>query len=113
MQTGGGGGPQNLAAWFGDGTSTQQVISTFEITDSEWHHVSLSYDARRQSLRFGLDGSFEEIGYTKPAWAPVAPVIIGAHTNAQGARNQFLRGRIDELMFSRGYVPEDALLRSF
>ena len=113
VQTGGGGGARNVAAWFGDGTSTQQVVSTFEITDSEWHHVSLSYDARRQSLRFGLDGSFEEIGYTKPAWAPVAPVIIGAHTNAQGARNQFLRGRIDELMFSRGYVPEDALLRSF
>ncbi len=112
VQTGGGGGPCNLAAWFGDGSNLLPVTSSLEILDTEWHHVSLAYDAQRRQLRFGLDGAFEEIGFTKPAWSPPASVLIGAHSNAAGTRNQFLRGQVDEVMISRGFVPQDALLRS-
>lgn len=112
VQVGGGSGPNFLAAWFGDGANLFTVESSLEILDNDWHHVSLAYDAQRRSLRFGLDGAFEHIGFTKPDWAPVAPVILGAHFNTAGTRNQFLRGRLDEVMFSRGFVPEDALLRS-
>ena len=105
-------GYRNLAGWFGDGSGFQQIVTTLRLQDTDWHHVSMAYDAERRLLRFGLDGQFEEHGFEKSAFAPSGPTLIGAHSNAQGTLNQFLRGSIDEVRITRAFLPPSALLRS-
>ena len=105
-------GYRNLSAWFGDGANLHKVETTLRLEDNDWHHVSLAYDAERRVLRFGLDEQFEEHGFEKPDFAPSGPTLIGAHSNAQGVVNQYLRGAIDELRITRAFLPPSALLRS-
>lgn len=105
-------GYRNLSAWFGDGANLFKVETTLRLEDNDWHHVSLAYDAERRVLRFGLDEQFEEHGFEKPDFAPSGPTLIGAHSNAQGVVNQYLRGAIDELRITRAFLPPSALLRS-
>ena len=80
------------------------------IDDLEWHFVSLAYDAPRRLLRFGLDGVFESHLFDKPAISNAGPLLIGAHENGSGVRNQFLRGTIDEVRFTRAFLPPEDLL---
>ncbi len=95
---------------YGDGTGVFNVASTLEIDDLEWHFVSLAYDAPRRLLRFGLDGAFESHLLDKPAISNSGPLLIGAHENGSGVRNQFLRGTIDEARFTRAFRAEEELL---
>ncbi|MEE2896186.1 MAG: right-handed parallel beta-helix repeat-containing protein [Planctomycetota bacterium] len=102
-----------LAFRVGDGANVTTVVSTLEITDLEWHHVSAAYDASRQTLRFGIDGVFDEIVLEKQDYPPYlegGPLEIGGRRNASNAYSQFLRGSIDELRVSRLFLEPSRLL---
>ena len=102
-----------LAFRVGDGANVTTVVSTLEITDLEWHHVSAAYDASRQTLRFGIDGVFDESVLEKQDYPPYlegGPLEIGGRRNASNAYSQFLRGSIDELRVSRLFLEPSRLL---
>ena len=109
---------REIAVVFGTGggsSPTWIVTSSLEIEDHDWHHISVSLaggDDRR--IRFSLDGdvsmvSFDDIGHTTSE----GPLLIGAHTNASGVYNQFLRGDVDELRICDRYLPDELLLADF
>jgi hypothetical protein len=101
---------RELAMRYGDGVSQFTQLSTLEIADMDWHHVSLAYDAATGELRFGVDGVFDTIPFVKPSFTVGGPLRVGAHQNTAGTQNQFLRGAIDEVRFVSGFVPVDLLL---
>ena len=86
------------------------------MNDLDWHFVSLAYNLETKELRFGIDGLFETVPLDKPGFLLYLPVLnsgplrVGAHQNASGTNNQFLRGSIDELRITRGWLPVDQLL---
>ncbi|MCP4012347.1 MAG: LamG domain-containing protein, partial [Phycisphaeraceae bacterium] len=85
-----------LAFRCGDGTTITTVVSDLEVTDLEWHHVSVAYDAARKIIRFGVDGAFDERPLEKqnyPQYLEGGPLEIGGRRNASKAYSQFLRGR--------------------
>ncbi len=102
---------RELAIIFGTGSSTWMATSSFEIRDGNWHHVSVSLNAVQNKVRFTLDDgaqtiNFDEQGHTTNN----GPLLIGAHTNASGNFNQFLRGAIDEVRIVEGVLPLELLL---
>ena len=107
---------RELAFLYGDGKVSTTIVSTLEIADDDWHFVSVAYSLEDEALRFGVDGSFETVALDKPGftlWLPVlnsGPLRVGGHQNAGGTNNQFLRGSIDELRISRGFLPAEQLL---
>ena len=107
---------RELAFILGDDGVSTTIVSTLEITDLDWHFVSVAYDREDKELRFGIDGAFETVALDKPGFFLALPVLnsgplrVGAHQNAGGTNNQFLRGSIDELRISRGFLPTDRLL---
>lgn len=103
----------------GDGTDTFTVVSDLRIEDNGWHFVSLVYDVGMRQLRFGLDGTYETVPFTKPYWPilgdgadlyDAGPLLIGGHENTAGDKNQFLRGAIDEVRITRSALPIGLLL---
>ena len=105
---------RELAVLIGTGSSAWTVTSHLEITDTNWHHVSVSYDQNTFEFRFGLDTEFESIigaglGFNNSG----GPVVVGAHTNNTGAFNQFLRGDFDEFRISPLALPTGLLLNNF
>ena len=105
-------GPE-LAFRFGDGVAITTVVSALSIDDLDWHHVSVAYDASAGIVRFGLDGQYDVASATKPNYPNSlegGPLEIGGRRTATNAYNQFLRGRIDELRISRGFLATDRLL---
>jgi len=89
------------------------VTSFLEVETTGWHFISVAHRAGEDqaSVRFGLDGVFEEIAFEPEyhmSWT--APLVIGAHTNSNGTYNQRLRGAIDELRISRRVLPVGELL---
>jgi hypothetical protein len=105
---------RELVLFFGNGSATWSVTSYLEVATTGWHHVSVAYDGPAGQVRFGLDGTFEMIDAPGPGHtANNGPLVIGAHMNAAGAYNQFLRGAVDELRILEGVVPEDQLLQSY
>ncbi len=107
-----GSGPsgRELLFRYGDGASDRSVSSELIINDQEWHHVSVAYDPARRQLRFGLDGQFDTHYLELPFVPGGGPLYVGAHTNAAGLLNQYLRGQVDEVRFTRYYLPEESLL---
>ena len=106
---------RELAILFGNGGLTSPgfwtVTSNFRIDDDEWHYVSVSVDMLNLQVRFTLDGLDEDLVLVnRGRVSPAGPVVLGAHTNATGAFNQFLRGRLDEVRISEGVLPEGLLL---
>ena len=104
---------REIAVLFGTGSSTWIATSSLEIVDNEWHHLSVSRDAESGKIRFTLDGRVsvvrpDDLGHTTND----GPLLIGAHTNASGNFNQFVRGDIDELRILGGTVPDELLLAS-
>ncbi len=97
---------------YGDGGAVRSVTSTLRIVDTDWHFVSLAFDAYLQEVRFGLDGIFDtvQLGDVRPDLALGGDLLLGAHENQSGAKNQFLRGTIDEARFTPALLPPDALL---
>jgi hypothetical protein len=111
VQAGNGGGSgRELEFRYGDGSTVSGITSTLSIDDTQWHFVSVAYDARLKQLRFGLDGMFEVFAFEKPALSGAGQLSIGAHENVSAVRNQFVRGLVDELRFSRVYLPVELLL---
>ncbi|MCP3903961.1 MAG: hypothetical protein GY715_10040 [Planctomycetes bacterium] len=104
---------RELLVTFGTGTQTWGVTSNLEISDLDWHAVSVTYDADTGEVRFGRDGMFETIAVVPPGFfANTGPLIVGAHTNAAGNVNQHLKGAIDELRITAGALRVLRLLRS-
>ena len=107
---------RELAFLYGDGEFSTTILSTLEIADFDWHFVSVAYSLEDNALRFGVDGSFETVALDKPGFSLLLPVLnsgplrVGGHQNAGGTNNQFLRGSIDELRISRGFLPAEQLL---
>jgi hypothetical protein len=95
---------------YGDGTTAINLVSSLRIEDLDWHFVSFSFDSRSSEARFGLDGIFETVGLGKPDLVNGGALVIGAHENQSGTKNQFLRGSIDEVRVSRLPLPPEALL---
>lgn len=104
------GNGKELVFRYGDGTAVLDLWSSLRIEDTQWHFVSLAYDSIRQELRFGLDGAYETRPFVKPDLGSTDPLLIGAHENQSAQRNQFLRGRIDEVRFTRAALPPELLL---
>ena len=89
------------------------VISSLEITDSDWHYVSVAYDAPGGMMRFVLDGESEEIEFLDHGhWHATGDLVVGAHPNPTGSVANGFGGALDELRISRGAVPMDQLLTS-
>jgi len=105
---------REIVLLFGNGSISWTVTSYLQINDTDWHHVSVAYDGGTGDVRFGLDGAFETIESSGPGHTGnTGPLLIGAHTNASGAYNQFLRGAVDEVRIAAGVVPVELLLRSY
>ena len=107
---------RELAFLYGDDGVSTTIVSTLEIADVDWHFVSVAYSLEDKELRFGVDGTFETVPLDKPGFFVAGPVLnsgplrVGAHQNAGGTDNQFLRGSVDELRISRAVVPAEQLL---
>jgi len=105
---------RELVVLFGSGGTVWSATSFLQIATTGWHHVSIAYDGATGDVRFGLNGFFQTIETSGPGHAVNdGPLLIGAHTNASGAYNQFLRGAIDELRIASGVVPVEQLLSSY
>jgi hypothetical protein len=106
---------REIAVLFGNGGTTNPgfwtVTSNLRIDDEAWHFVAVAVDAVAGEVRFTVDGTTERHAFVDRGRVIVAaPVLVGAHTNASGSINQFLRGRLDEVRISAGAVPENLLL---
>ena len=99
-----------LAFRYGNGQEAFTVLSTLEVTDTSWHHVSVAYDKANGKLRFGIDGSFDLVDFEKPNLISDGPLRVGAHQNTSAQLNHFLRGSIDELRIDNAFLPENLLL---
>jgi len=102
-----------LGVILGDAAAVGQwaLISNLEITDADWHYVSVAVDVHQQLARFVLDDqvdefSFEDQGHT----VNTGPLTIGAHPNSLGSYESPFDGDIDEIRISRGVVPQELLL---
>ena len=95
----------------GNGTGRPRISSatcasrTRSGTSSAWPTT-----ASGRSLRFGLDGTYDVRPFLKPDLSSPDPLLVGAHENQQGVRNHFLRGRVDEVRFTRAALPPELLL---
>ena len=101
---------RELAVQYGTGAATGGVISSLEIDDLDWHFVNVAYDEAAGTVHFGVDQQFETVAMNKPNHVNNGPLRVGAHQNAAGADNQFLRGALDELRISGSVISEMALL---
>jgi hypothetical protein len=104
---------REISIQFGTNAELWCVTSFLEVETTGWHFISVAHRAGEDqaSVRFGLDGVFEEITFEPEyhmSWT--APLVIGAHTNSSGTYNQRLRGAIDELRISRRVLPVGELL---
>ena len=97
---------RELILQFGGNGDTWCVTSYLEVEETGWHFVSATMDADADVVTFGLDGVFEVVPFTEePRYGYESNLLIGAHQNASGQMNQFLRGAIDELRITRGVLP--------
>ena len=109
---------RELSFVYGDKGAAIVMLSTLEIANTGWHFVSVAYDNDAQALRFGLDCAFEIVPLSKPAFVIGGPMLnsgalrIGSHQNSAGTNNRFVRGAIDEVRITRGFLPVDQLLDS-
>jgi hypothetical protein len=97
---------------FGTGSATWSITSHLEITDTDWHFLSVTFDPAG-SARFGIDNTFQTETFTNGAHTTnTATLKVGVHTNASGTFNQGLRGSIDEMRISRGVRTLSELLNA-
>ena len=106
-------GGRELVAIFGNGSRSWAVTSYLKITDLEWHHVAFCVNMERNEMEFVLDGQRQIIGFDGTPNINNGPLLVGAHTNASGTYNHFLRGEIDELRVVDGVLPNELLLNGF
>ncbi len=106
---------RELALLFGNSNASVEgvwaVVSTLEIDDLDWHHLSVTHDAPAAMVRFELDGEVHEVGIESHGFLEVTgPLTVGARPTEAGDAAEGLHGAVDELRFSRGVVPLDELL---
>jgi hypothetical protein len=102
---------REICLLIGTGGTTWMATSHLEIDDLEWHHVSVALDPVTLRVRFTLDDAVEMVVHDDLGYhANDGPLLVGAHTNAAGQFNQYLRGAIDEVRYSAGVVPVADLL---
>ena len=106
-------GGRELVAIFGNGSRSWSVTSYLKIIDLEWHHVAFCVNMEENQVEFVVDGVREIIAFDGNPDINDGPLLIGAHTNASGTYNHFLRGQIDELRVVYGVVPDELLLNGF
>lgn len=97
---------------FGDGTAYWVLASNFEITDTEWHYISVAIDHTNFTARFVLDQNYETIYFdgNNTRLSGNGNLVLGGHHNVSGTYNHFFPGVIDELRITRGVVPPHRLL---
>ena len=87
------------------------VTSNLQISDTDWHYISVAVDGKAQEARFVIDDRVEFATFADQGHVVVAaPLLVGAHTDSTGAVNQRLRGSIDELRISSGLIEAPMLL---
>ena len=87
------------------------AVSHLEITDHDWHHVSVAYDAPNTTVRFTLDDQVDEITVERHGHLEnLGPLVLGAHPSPGGGHANGLDGGLDEFRLCRGVVPIDQLL---
>lgn len=104
---------RELSIQFGTGAELWCVTSNLRIEETGWHFVSVAHraDPDQAWVRFGLDGAFETFVFEPESHLALpAPVILGAHTSADGTYNQRVRGAIDEIRISRRVLATGELL---
>ncbi|QNN21065.1 LamG domain-containing protein [Planctomycetales bacterium ZRK34] len=95
----------------GNGSSAKQVGSGLFLNDtSDWHYLSVAFDADNDLVRFVLDGQVSTVANTFTAAANAGELIIGGHFDGGGALNNRFDGLIDELRISNEFLPYDSLL---
>ena len=103
-----------LALMFGyNNTLAWSIVSYLEVDDSDWHFISVAFDADNDEVRFNIDDQFETISFTDHGhFIPNnhGPLIIGAHQNASNQWNQWIDGKVDEVRISSGVLPAEELL---
>ncbi|MHC4810109.1 MAG: LamG-like jellyroll fold domain-containing protein [Planctomycetota bacterium] len=105
---------REIVVLFGSGSSVWSVTSFLQIRTPGWHAVSVAYDGASGDVRFGVNGVYQTIGTAGPGHTTnPGPLLIGAHTNASGAYNQFLRGAVDEVRIADAFLPLEELLASY
>lgn len=104
---------QELQIVFGTGESIWSATSNLEITDTQWHFVSIAINSTTEEIRFGLDTTFETLSFeTQPRIFNDGPLLIGGHQGVNGVYNHFLRGSIDEARLSQVFLEPDQLLNA-
>ena len=78
-----------LAFRYGNGQDAFTVLSTLEVVDTSWHHVSVAYDKVKGQLRFGIDGAFDLVDFEKPNLISDGPLRVGAHQEHVGPTEPF------------------------
>ena len=105
-----------LALMFGyNNTLAWSIVSYLEVDDSDWHFISVAFDADNDEVRFNIDDQFETISFTDHGhFIPNnhGPLIIGAHQNASNQWNQWIDGKVDEVRISSGVLPAGQLLNA-
>lgn len=104
---------RELSIQFGTGAELWCVTSSLRIERTGWHFVSVAHraDPDAAMVRFGIDGVFETFVFEPESHLALpAPVILGAHTAADGSFNQRVRGAIDEIRLSRRVLAPGELL---
>ena len=106
---------REMAIRFGNGGSgtagTWAAISSIEISGGDWHFISVAFDPIADTVRFSIDGVFETVPVGDlPRVESGGPLLVGAHSSANGSLNQFFGGDLDELRITRGVLDPKRML---
>ena len=90
------------------------VVSSFQLIDSNWHYVSVAFDADADLVRFVFDNQVEQLaitdlGHNEPN---TGPLLIGAHSNTYGLVDELWDGQLDEVRITPGVLPPNLLLNA-
>ncbi len=82
----------------GAGNGYDVVVSNKQIADTNWHLITVSYNADTGEVIFMLDLDGDRVTGVNPAnSANNGDLIIGSHINASGVYDQGIDGLIDEV----------------
>ena len=85
------------------------ILSSLEVPDTNWHHLSVAFDPVADLVRFTMDDQVDTKISTQTPIANNGPLIIGAHFNIVGNIDRAFDGLIDELSISSGFLPLESL----
>jgi hypothetical protein len=105
-----GGGGNSIGLAFGQ--NSENIVSSLQITDTDWHYLAASFDAAKDLVRFVLDDQFEYVAIGSGIFGNInaGPLILGGHFNASSILDSRFDGLIDEARVSAGVLDLDQLL---